>query len=287
MYKIKHSVKPMIYTFNDIEREIKYDPKKIINPDIKSGQLKLFFSELQFFYLSNIKDLCKKYDKVNVLYIGSGKGYHIPLLMRELSFNNIYWYLYDPYGHCKRLNEMTDNITINNKLFLDEDIDFFKNKTPLLFISDIRTCKGSEPTTHELLNDYNLQNKILEELNPDYSLLKFRYPFPDDIIDDFESYKYPNGIIYLQCFHSGPSTELRLFIEKNNISFNNFSKSEAETFEKKMAFYNNICRQINKNDFKIAGYILKKSNLHMEEILSHVLLRYKNDIKLEIKYDKN
>ena len=42
--------------------------------------------------------------------------------MSILSLRNIKWYLYDPFGHCKRLNEIMNNVNINHMLTMAENI---------------------------------------------------------------------------------------------------------------------------------------------------------------------
>lgn len=290
-YKLKMSKKPDIYTYDDITRQMEYDSKKILNK-FSNGQLKLLLCELQFFSIININHLCSTNKTIDVIYIGSGKGYHIPILISILSLKNrnIKWHLYDPYGHCKRLNEITTkNININDRIFLEEDIIFFKNYKNIVFISDIRSCEKSEPTAIELLNDYVVQNNILITLQPRYSLIKFRYPFPPDLKKtNFESYSYPKGIMYLQCYNKSDSAELRIFIDNPNkeITFKKFSMDDAKIFEEKLYWYNSIYRFTHNNDILIAGYILHNLNIYNEDekiidIINKLILEI-DDIK---KYD--
>jgi hypothetical protein len=266
-HMINTFTKPNIYTFNDITRQMVYDSKKKIKNKDSNGQLKLLFCELQFFSIININTLCSNNDFIHVLYIGSGRGYHIPILMSILCLNNIKWYFYDPTGHCKRLEESVNNVKIYNRKFLDKDIMFFKNFKNLIFISDIRSCSDTEPSIMELLNDYMIQNDILIKLQPRYSLIKFRYPFPPDLKKiNFEKYRYPEGIMYLQCYNKGDSAELRIFIDNTTeISFKEFSMEDAKIFEERMFWYNHMYRINNENDALISGYIL--NNLYKLNII--------------------
>lgn len=290
-YNINLFSKPKIYTFDDISRQMTYNPNNKIK-NYSNGQLKLLFCELQFFSIIDIKNLCLNNEIIHVIYIGSGKGYHIPVLISLLSLDNIKWHLFDPFGHCKRLEQTRKNVNIYNRKFSDKDIIQFKDIKKLIFISDIRSSIGSEPSVEELLNDYAIQNDFLIKLQPRYALIKFRYPFPSEIKRvNINNYNYPDGIMYLQCYNKGDSAELRIFIDNTTeISFRKFSLEDAVMYEEKMFWYNNIYRINNENDILISGYILNmllKLDIYkkidkQETIIKNLILQIE-EIK---KYDK-
>lgn len=238
----------LIKNFEDINERLEYNDKyKNKNyKNIHYGQLKLLLNEFRFLNGIDIVEYSKNKEEINLLYIGSGKGFHIPILINSLKANinnNINWFFYDPNGHCKTLENWNNGININirNKLFTENDIIHFKNKNNIIFISDIRTSSGKEPTISNLLYDYQLQNYILEELKPDYSNLKCRYPFPDN--EWFTSYgtdfkfKFPIGVEYIQSFTPLYSSELRLLLRKEFI-YKDVDTEVIQEYEEKMFWYN-------------------------------------------------
>jgi len=281
--------RPKYYIYNDIYRKLKYSPSNI--KKTHEGQLKLLFSEIQFFNVIHLSDLIDNIgnNNIHILYIGSGRGYHIPTLLGLYPSNTLKWHFYDPSGHCSGLEKYSQSLDINKTIFDgNEAVKFSKllhKNDILLFISDIRTTTEgySEPRTVNLLHDYNIQNTIIDILTPQYSLLKFRYPFPDDLPPDFELNTYITGIKYLQCFQPAHSTELRLLINNNNIIFEKFSKKDAIEHEQKLYYYNTTQR--NTNDLNIAGYILKETQMFNNRSLKSVLKEFRSNISNEIKLD--
>lgn len=261
--------KPPYYYINDIKYLAKYKPNNQMDYYYKfkkQGQLKLFLNEIRFLTESiEIQNFAK--DKFILLYIGSGKGYHILSLIKLYEKYNIKWILYDPNGHCKDLYNYRDNnptkLIINDTYFLDDNIKEFvvPDQTKFIFISDIRSVdpNKSEPTTKNLLFDYNIQNNILSKLNPDFSLIKFRLPFPDQW-DKTQVFYKPVGEEYIQAFTKNTSTEFRIFIN-STITYQRISKPYILTnYEEKFSWYNNNCRFIKKTDLQIAIHILNLYN---------------------------
>ncbi|CCU55673.1 poly(A) polymerase small subunit VP39 [Choristoneura biennis entomopoxvirus] len=259
------SYMPQYYYIHDINIEIDYD--KNFNPNYafnfrKQGQMKLLMNEIRF--LSEDVEISKNYKNknINILYIGSGKGYHIPVLIDMYSTYNINWYLYDPTGHCDKLYNMekkNKNIKIHDTIFNKSDVEKYESMNNLLFISDIRTIDDDniEPTTKNLIHDYDLQNYILKELRP-ISLIKQRDPFPDDW-DDSYKLSIPDGKEYIQCFQKYDSAEYRIFIS----GITTFTDINADILNKrgldrKLAWYNMKYRFKYDNDYKIAYRILNK-----------------------------
>lgn len=262
--------KPQFYNIKDIKYFMKYTPKKEPTDYYykfkKQGQLKLFLNEIRFLTESiEIQNFEK--DKFILLYIGSGRGYHIKSLINLYNKYNIKWILYDPCGHCNDLykyrDENPNKIEINDTYFLEKDIENFiiPYGHKFIFISDIRSVdkNKSEPNTKNLLFDYNIQNTILSRLNPDFSLIKFRMPFPDQWTPNQVFYK-PVGEEYIQAFTKNSSTEFRIFL--NSIqTYQRISKNKTLIeYEEKFSWYNNNCRFIKKTDLIIAIHILNLYN---------------------------
>jgi hypothetical protein len=164
------------------------------------GQRKLLLTEMYFFAKClNINS--------TILYIGSAPGMHIAMFARL--FPNNSFILYDP----AKFNDMLysiPNITIVNKLFLQEDFDSFKDKKDLLFISDIRTQNsGNLPKESDIILDMQLQKDFVTSLRPKASMLKFRPPFFDA---NSQFYEYLDGEIIYQPWAPKGSTETRLIV---------------------------------------------------------------------------
>lgn len=250
----------------------------------KQGQLKLLLNEIRFLTedvkIQNLAEL-----KFNVLYIGSGKGYHLPYLIELYKKYNIDWWFYDPAGHCQKLlNLEKKNIHIVNDFFTKNDIEKFKLYKNLLFISDIRTInpENTEPVTINLLYDYELQNTILTELKPMFSLIKFRLPFPDDWKSNYDL-KIPFGKEYIQAFSPYNSSEFRIFLT-DIISFKNITDLDEILleYEEKFSWYNKFYRFQNDNDLLISIKILNKYNSLEEKYLDQLDLSNIYDILISI-----
>lgn len=219
----------------------------------KRGQLKLLLSEIRFLTCGVEIHHAPK-EKYMFLYIGSGKGYHIPILIDMYKKYDIEWHFYDPNGHCLELNslaETNDKIKIHDTLFLKDNIEYYKNITrKILFVSDIRTDDNNVVTSKNVIFDNQLQNNIIKEIKPAFSLLKGRLPFPDE---DFESFEIPVGQSYLQPFNKPSSTEHRIFLG-SNIVYKKVTPSDLLEYEEKFFFYNSVLRPRLKNDLILTRY---------------------------------
>nr|AAC33825.1 poly(A) polymerase regulatory sub-unit [Heliothis armigera entomopoxvirus] len=283
------SFNPIIYYISDIKNERPY--KKNTKPYIfnfrKPGQIKLLINEIRF--LTEDVEIYKNYNNkiINILYIGSGKGYHIPLLMEIYSKYNIIWHLYDPNGHCDKLNEISNknnNVNIYNQIFDKKDVELYEDVQNLLFISDIRTIDDDkiEPNTKNLIHDYDIQNYVLKQLKP-IALIKQRDPFPNDWDESYEMY-IPDGKEYVQCFQKHDSAEYRIFVcGATTFTKVNLDVLKTRNIDKKLAWYNTKYRFDNFNDYRIAYRVLNKY-LKTENL---PFLKYtdinKNNIKSVIK----
>lgn len=265
--------------FNEItERLVWSNSKKEITNGFVSGQIKLLLNEI-FFLDECIKIHEKKNMAFNILYIGSGKGYHIPLLIDMFSSYKINWHLFDPNKHCKKLymlKKSIKNLFITDDYFREEDIENYKLKENLLLISDFRTFTNESPTEEELVNDIQLQNNFLKKLNPLFSLLKYRLPFPSENELKFEK---PIGLEILQAFNKHDSCEFRIFLTQNVLYEKIVDKNILLEYEEKFNWYNRMYRQQNQNDLEIAYGILsqyynnnvKSKKIEKDDILNHIL----------------
>lgn len=219
----------------------------------RRGQLKLLLSEIRFL-TCGVEIHHSPKEKYIFLYIGSGKGYHIPVLMDMYKKYDIEWHFFDPNGHCLELNnlaETNNKIKIHDTLFLEENINYYKNRSgKLLFVSDIRTDNNNIVTSKNVIFDNKLQNMIIKELKPSFSLLKGRLPFPDEF---FESFEIPVGQTYLQPFNKPSSTEHRIFLGPN-VVYKKVTKSDLSEYEEKFFYYNSVIRPRFKNDLLITRY---------------------------------
>lgn len=271
---LKDNNEPLYFNFDDIKKTENYVKCKknyhLYSEIKKNGQMKLLINEIRFLSfdieINNLKD-----NKFTILYIGSGQGYHIPFLINMYKKYDINWVFYDPSGHCKNLNDLHNNksIIVNDKYFLEEDIKYFKNlnSRQLIFISDIRTVdeNESEPKTHNLYFDYVLQNKILDTLKPDFSLIKYRVPFIDDWDNTLEFLK-PKGKEYLQAFTKNDSCEFRIFLN-SVIIYEKLNEKHLKEYENKFYWYNTNYRIKKKNDLQISLFIFNIYNINENKIL--------------------
>lgn len=270
---LKNNNEPLYFNIEDIDKKENYIKSRKsyhLYPSIKkNGQMKLLVNEIRFLsYDIEIHNL--KNNKFNLLYIGSGKGYHIPFLMNMYKNYNINWYFYDPVGHCDSLTELNNDKTVfvRDKYFLEEDMEEFKNSDrQLIFISDIRTVDENslEPRTKNLYEDYILQNKILDFLKPDFSLLKYRVPFKDDWNNDLEFFK-PKGKEYIQAFTKNDSCEFRIFLN-SIIIYEKIKNSDLIEYENKFYWYNTNYRIQKKNDLQIALFVFNCYNHNENKIM--------------------
>lgn len=286
--------KPDIYTVDDIPYSSPYSDKEIKGYGYRikmQGQLKLLINEIRFLTedieIHNMKD-----KEFTIVYIGSGKGFHIPFLIKLYEKYNINWVFFDPNGHCDKLYEfqkLSDkNITIRDELFLDNNIEEFRNVENLILISDIRSTQSTrdnlldiDPKTQDLLNDYKIQNNFLKELKPMFSLLKFRLPFPDDWKDGY-SFEKPIGKEYMQAFQKRASTEFRIFLNSVIVFTTIDSTEELIKYEEKFSWYNRHYRIPHQNDLDIAYYVFQNYyNIEVpsKQIKKKEILKFLNTIQ--------
>lgn len=223
------------------------------------GQLKLFFTELEFLTicLQNNIDLHNS----TIVYVGAAPGTHIKHLQRL--FPNMYWILYDPNPfHIQRSNY----VDIFNDYFTDDSIPLilnhsFVNKTKyLLFISDIRVS----PTEQQVFDDMIKQQRWLIYLSANMSMLKFRLPYTistgqktwtysfDDVSDKIDitdtingsdyMLNYLDGNLYTQLYPPVYSTETRLIVANINNDKYKLTSYDTVKYEEQCYYYNTNIR---------------------------------------------
>lgn len=260
---------PSIYTVDNILHRTEYNDEPLEGPRYRikmPGQLKLLLTEIRFL-TEDVEIHTMPNKKFTLLYLGSGKGFHIPFLISLYEKYNIEWVFFDPNGHCDKLYDYKKlsktKIDIRDEYFTDKNIEEFKNIENLLFISDIRTTASNKdelvdlsPTTDNLISDYRLQNNVLKQIKPLFSLLKFRVPFPDDWQDGFE-FEKPVGKEYIQAFQKPTSTEFRIFLNSSFVFEKINNIDELKKYEEKFSWYNREYRFKHNNDLNIAYYIFQ------------------------------
>lgn len=268
---------PLYYWVNNIKGSAKYKPHNKRTKHLYSfklqGQLKLLLNEIRFLTDSIKIHNRKVNERYIILYIGSAPGLHIPYLRKLYSKYNIEWHLYDKTPHCNEIVQTFKKPNmVNSAYFLEKDIEFFLRKKrthTILFISDIRTTTSSksEPTTQNLIEDYKLQWNIVKKLRPEFSLLKFRLPFPDDWKDGI-FFNFPYGEQYLQAFTDRSSNEFRIVVKENNITGKLiFTKKILIEYEERFAFYNQEYRYKYSADLVLAAYILNLYEIYENNVI--------------------
>jgi len=297
----KIAVKSIVKNYPILVDELNNSSK--FNGDIKDmppichwGQRKLLLSEIQFF--TNIYKKTNTFKNYIVVYIGSADGTHLPILFKL--FPDLEWLLYDP-NPFNSLVKKYDKVKIFNQYFLDTTIQHVikqTNQKKILFISDIRVNTKDE----QVMNDMIKQAQWGTELKADYMLLKFRLPYnepnsfiPKNIADlkldknknhilnpEFSATNtiYLKGKIFLQLYHPQYSTELRLFVEKINNSYelDNYNYIDIEN---KIFNYNSEVRPFYSN---VKEYyflkIIPGFDINIENIMEyHIIYNYYNIIK--------
>jgi hypothetical protein len=196
------------------------------------GQRKLALMELYFLSRCSLPDV-----SVDIVYAGASNGLHLVFLFDEFTKAN--WYLYgiDPFHplvHQAAVNnprihlyegethgyfcvDVCNRITTTRSL---QQQTTMQPRRPLLFISDARTSIGADPTNaHERYDqrvrmDMKDQLRWAKQLQPDFSLLKFRLPCHCPRHSNVPLTCYPPGDLFLFPWSPGPSTELRLLCSK-------------------------------------------------------------------------
>jgi len=210
------------------------------------GQRKLLMSEILFFSkILNYKD-----EERTVVYIGAATGTHIILLTSM--FPNLKFDLYDPndFDNVLRGNK---NINIYQQFFTHKEAEKYKDKN-VIFISDIRTIPEGfrqkegvyVDAMEETMKNQEAQKQYIQIMNPYFSMLKFKCPYPEEGKSKY--YKYLKGIVYKQVWAPVISAESRLIIsQKDNYTEINYNIIKHE---RQLAYFN-LSRQIDFSNEKI------------------------------------
>ena len=242
---------------NDTERNA-------ISENIHWGQLKLFYSELEF--LTICLENGYKLEESVVIYIGAAPGIHTKYLTKL--FPNLHCILIDPAKFYIEENNFISIYTGKKGFFTDDSIpellahNFLKICNKIIFISDIRSNTNEDSIFKEMLD----QQRWLLKLNADISMLKFRLPYTLDNGNDNWTYDlnyikqyikntvgrpcinkknnlcYLKGDIYLQIFPPQYSTETRLIVDKHKDKYKLFNYDTIK-YEEKCYYYNTEIRK--------------------------------------------
>lgn len=247
-----HQTPKLFIEGKDIERRYMPSQKKSA---LHAGQLKLLMNELVFF-LYTINDPKKVY---RVLYVGAAPGRHIQLHLAI--FPNIKFILVDPAkfdpeiikyskNHQERVKIINDYFTDDSAKLMVKDINKWKEDGEIfLFISDIRV----EPTEDRVEKDMDWQQKWIEIMKPDYSLLKFRLSWEN------KDKEYLKGVVIRQQYPPKTSTETRLFVDSKDK--NEKIKWNATKYEDQLFYHNSVYRlKYFKWAEKYDESIIKKTN---------------------------
>lgn len=114
-------------------------------------------------------------------------------------------------------------------------------KTPLLFISDIRSGEASyEAFEAKVMLDMLAQKRWVTLLKPDLSLLKFRLPFT---LKEGDKVPYLDGKLYYGIWPPPESAETRLLVKKSALSKPEVQVDYA-TYERVMFHHNAVVRRM-------------------------------------------
>lgn len=163
------------------------------------------------------------------------------------------------------------------KIFIIEDYmsnefaELFKLLPVCSFISDIRSNVKlhSYPSDFDIVWNMTMMFNWINILEPEVSVFKFRTPFYNDGILDFNQFKHIFGdtfevckkfgidfienynkkifkvvksVLYLQPWKGPTSTEMRSVIYKNDIITKNFIDCDIKNIENTLFYYNKISR---------------------------------------------
>ena len=249
-------------------------PYKEYHPDDKKftinachwGQLKLFYTELEFLAI------CSKYydmAKCVVVYVGAAPGNHTEFLTKL--FPELHWILYDPAKFFIERSDKIEIFTGRDGYFTDATVEQVKkNKRThgkhILFISDIRMGNDDKDEFEiGVWNDMIQQQQWAIKLNCTMAMLKLRFPYIFDnkvkIDKDYDmsqisdhikinkhypdsvlSLLYLEGEIFIQINPPINSTETRLIIRQNPDKTYNMRYYDAKMYEGQLFYFNTVDR---------------------------------------------
>lgn len=262
-------IKSVSYNFSDLRREKEYveDDRKNIKNFSKQGQVKLYLVELKFFTRLNLKTPTPKL----IIYLGAAPGIHILSIIEKFHNPSITWLFYDKSKFYSTLrdeeNRTKYNIILVEDYFTKENIrqlsshkSVYNNHDKYL-ISDIRFTEESEPTTEDLIRDYDLENEAVIALQPKAALLKWRYPFVNKNSNkDKVLFQRVIGSVneeWLQPFSKPLSSELRLYLEGPKYDLKDVTVGDSLIADRLMYAYKSedryIARDIRSDEMLISS----------------------------------
>lgn len=189
------------------------------------------------------------------------------------------------YGH-KHAKDIVGTIKSTNyriyilEDFMTDDMARLLKGLDHVFISDVRSnvCNKTYPTDYDIYWNSAMMYNWMNILQSKASMLKTRMPYGTDVDkksetnDEFETakrfgidflgdytvnrFRMPRGQLMIQPWAGQSSTEVRLVIEKKNIS--NVIEYDVKDIEDKLYYYNNIERMwdhhVNPNSSKVIGF---------------------------------
>ena len=221
------------------------------------GQRKLLLSNVLALTLA-VDDMRKRSDprRIQVVVAGAAPGIHLPVLMKHLKKSNIgdklEIHLFDP----KRLHRSaasvvckSDNVSFTQEPFKDSDARHWSERDVqnncMIFLSDIRSDihrkqEHSRVDEDTICADMRMQKAWVEQMKPDYSMLKFhaRHATRDNP-DVAPTFTYLNGPLYKQGYTDLFSAELRLFVTQADIKDKQYSTA---AIERHMYYHNRTLR---------------------------------------------
>lgn len=237
------------------------------------GQLKLFYTELEFLTLASVKhDL----SKCTLVSVGAAPGHSVSLLRRM--FPELRFILIDPATFFAKEDS---HVKIMNTLFTDDTVrtileDENNKESTILFVSDIRlTVDDSNGFEEAMFVDMVSQQRWSIDIGAAMSMFKFRMPFADaktgprDMRYDYKSLRgagsvsrislkkgvpadpstiprgtmvYLDGEIRLQLYPPSNSAETRLIVHRKPTGKYMLRAYDYDSYEKTMNHFNTTTR---------------------------------------------
>ena len=248
--------------------QLPYDSKEakgLRGLNVHQGQRKLLMSEIQMLTIYYAKKTVHPW----LVYVGSAPGTHL-IFLHQL-FPHVRFSLWDGAPFDTRLKDIKFDdgrpvFELHREFFTDHtcgsilariekdhvDEKTTRNKapglvhqvgggkTPLLFVSDIRSAEANrEVFEAKVMFDMLAQKRWVTLLRPDLSLLKFRLPFT---LKEGDRVPYLDGKLFYGIWPRHESAETRLLVKKSDIS-----KPEIQvdyvTYERVMFHHNAVIRR--------------------------------------------
>lgn len=213
----------MILLSKDTPRRIYSKRHGDIKRAPKWGQMKLLLGEILWL----VKHLDRiKCPEIILVVMGAAPGMHYAALAQM--FDEIKEiHLWDSNPFAKDLDVENPRIKLFRQRMYEKDATNYANsKLPIFFVSDIRSVgvgmtkeNGEKVTDRDIeegvWKDHELQRNVMNLIQPESALLKFRLPyyFPNKNWQPINK-NYLAGQIYVQCFGPPTTTETRLVPRK-------------------------------------------------------------------------